>query len=78
MNSLFAWASMAAGIAVVAAIAIAMAMFWNSLGPSQISLVGWLALGLGIVATLALAGGLITAMLLSNRRGYDDQVRHDR
>ena len=78
MNSRFAWASMAVGVAIVIAIAVAMTMFWNSLGPSQISLAGWLALSLGIVATLALAGGLITAMLISNRRGYDERVRHDR
>ena len=78
MNSICAWASMAVGIAVVLAIAIAMATFWNSLGPSQIDLVGWLALGFGIVATLALAGGLLAAMFISNRRGYDDRIGRDR
>jgi hypothetical protein len=78
MSSICARASMAVGIAFVVAIAIAMAMLWNSFGPSQIDLVGWLALGFGIVATLALAGGLLAAMFISNRRGYDDRIGRDR
>jgi hypothetical protein len=78
MKSLFAWTALAVGIAVIVAVAIAMLLLWNSFGPSQISPVGWLAMGLGIVATLALAAGLISAMLISYRRGYDERVGPDR
>lgn len=77
MGSVFTWAAAAAGIAAVAAVATAMAMFWNTLGPSQISFAGWLALFIGIVLTLALAGGLMAAMVISNRRGYDENPRRD-
>ncbi len=77
MGSMFTWVAAAAGIAVLVAVATAMAMFWNTLGPSQISLAGWLALFLGIVLTLALAAGLMAAMVISNRRGYDENPRHD-
>ncbi|MGH7116103.1 MAG: hypothetical protein ACREE9_16630 [Stellaceae bacterium] len=77
MGSMFTWAAAAAGIAVVVAVAVAMAMLWNTLGPSQISLAGWVALFIGIVLTLAMAGGLLAAMVISNRRGYDENPRHD-
>ncbi|HEY3911452.1 MAG TPA: hypothetical protein VGM07_16415 [Stellaceae bacterium] len=77
MASRFTWAATAVGIAAVVAVATVMAMFWGTLGPSQISLNGWLAMILGIVASLALAIGLVTAMFISNRRGYDENPRHD-
>lgn len=77
MSSKLTWLLVAAGIAAVVAVAIAMAILWNALGPSQISLAGWFALFLGIVLTLALAVGLMAAMIISNRRGYDNNPRYD-
>jgi hypothetical protein len=67
------WAAVAIAVAVVISVAVVIALFWNQLGASQISPVGWLALGFGIVATLALGVGLMALMFISNRRGFDDQ-----
>jgi TRAP-type C4-dicarboxylate transport system permease small subunit len=69
----------AAGAAVVAvlAVAIVIGIFWSELGVSNISTAGWLALGFGAVATLALGFGLMTLMFISNREGYDDRANRD-
>ena len=45
---------------------------WLRLGESQISLLGWIALTLGAVLTLALGGGLMALSFYSARRGHDD------
>lgn len=45
---------------------------WNFVGNSSIDLNGWIALILGVVATLAVGIGLMTLVFVSNRRGYDD------
>ncbi len=37
---------------------------------------GWLALGLGIGATVALTVGLLGLIFWSHRRGYDDDAGH--
>lgn len=68
----------AAAIAAVAALAIVILRAWNAMGPSQISTAGWLAMGFGVVASLALGIGLMSAIFYSSRHGYDDEVRrHD-
>jgi hypothetical protein len=36
------------------------------------STAGWVAMALGIVATLALGVGLMALVFISNRRGYDE------
>ena len=51
--------------------------FWNDLGASEISVAGWLALGFGIVVTLALGFGLMALMFISSRRGYDDRANRE-
>ena len=68
-----------AGVAVVAVLAVAtvIGIFWSELGASNISTAGWLALGFGAVATLALGFGLMTLMFISNREGYDDRANRD-
>jgi hypothetical protein len=45
---------------------------WDAAGDVEIGLHGVVALLLGAVFTLALAGGLVGLMLHSRRRGYDD------
>jgi hypothetical protein len=69
----------AAGIAVAAVIVIGLviAEFWNSIGGSDISLAGWLAMAFGVVATLALGIGLMSLVFISSRRGYDEGPRRD-
>jgi hypothetical protein len=68
-----------AGVAVIAVLAVAavIGIFWSELGASNISIAGWLALGFGAIATLALGFGLMTLMFISNREGYDDRAHRD-
>ncbi len=77
MGSTFTWAAVAGGVLAVAAAGMAIAIFWNALGASQISAAGWLAMILGVVVTLALGIGLMTLVFVSNRRGYDEGGRRD-
>jgi hypothetical protein len=70
------WAATAAATAAVGAVAIVIGTFWRDLGAIQISAAGWLALGLGIFATLALGIGLMRLMFISSRQGYDDRGTH--
>ncbi len=73
-------AGVAVAIAAVSVLAVAVTIgrFWNETGASEISLAGWLAMGLGIVVTLALGIGLMALVFISARRGYDDAGRDDR
>jgi hypothetical protein len=43
-----------------------------------ISTHGWIALGLGVFFSSALAGGLMALVFISARRGYDDRIEMDR
>ena len=61
-------------VALVAAVAIAN---WSGIGDSGIDLNGWIALVLGVLATLALGIGLMSLVFISNRRGYDEPPRED-
>lgn len=68
-----AWLAAAAAIAAVAAIAVVSARSWNAID-ADISLVGWLAMGFGVLFALALGIGLTALMFYSSRHGYDDAV----
>jgi hypothetical protein len=70
------WAAAGAAVTAVAAVAIVVGTFWNDLGASEMSSAGWVALGLGVVVTLALGVGLMSLMFISSRRGYDDPGGH--
>jgi hypothetical protein len=70
-----AWVAAVAAIAVVAVLAVVSGRSWNAVGTADISLVGWLAMGFGIVATLALGIGLMILMFYSSRHGYDEAGR---
>jgi hypothetical protein len=72
------WVAVGIAVAAVAAIAVVMARFWSSIGTSEISFAGWLAMALGIVATLALGISLMSLVFISSRRGYDEGPRGDR
>jgi hypothetical protein len=49
-----------------------MAIGWDApKGGTPMSTTGWIAMILGIVATLALGAGLMALMFYSNRRGRD-------
>jgi hypothetical protein len=73
MHSKLAWAAAAMAIAATLLVAIATGRFWNALGAADISPIGWLAMGFGIVVTLALGVGLMALMFFSSRHGYDER-----
>jgi len=74
------FAVVAVGVAAVLVIVLAVIgiEFWNGIGDSDISAAGWVAMGIGIVVTLALGIGLMTLVFISSRRGYDEASRSDR
>ncbi|MBV8937114.1 MAG: hypothetical protein JO320_05250 [Alphaproteobacteria bacterium] len=71
------WVAVAiAGIAV-AVIGVVIAVAWTGMGDSEISVAGWLAMGLGVIVTFGLGIGLMALVFVSNRRGYDEIGRRD-
>jgi len=56
----------------VLAIGIVIASAWIAIGDSEISGAGWLAMALGVTATLALGVALMALVFISSRRGYDE------
>lgn len=71
------WFAAVAVIAVILVIAVC-AWLWSTLGASDISPAGWVAMIFGIVATLGLGVGLMALVFISNRRGYDEPDRGPR
>ena len=49
---------------------------WQSVGEAQISVMGWLALGAGVVVTVLLGAGLMALVFFSARHGHDDNHYH--
>jgi hypothetical protein len=70
--------AIAVALAALAGVAVVAAQLWRAVGDSTISLAGWLALGLGVLVTLALGIGLMTLVFVSSRYGYDDRDGKDR
>lgn len=58
-------------VAVVAVLAATVAVLWASSGDSQVTIEGDVALVIGVLVTVLLAGGLMTIVFLSNRTGRD-------
>ena len=71
------WVAAAIAAVVVLIIGIVIAAEWTGIGDSDISGAGWLAMGLGVIVTLALGVGLMALVFISNRRGYDEIGRRD-
>jgi len=71
------WIAVALAITTVLAVVIVIAEFWSGIGDSEISPAGWLAMGLGIIVTLALGIGLMSLVFFSSRGGYDETSRRD-
>jgi len=78
MRMASSWIAAGAAALLVAAVAAVMAVNWSGIGETGIDRNGWIALVLGVVATLALGIGLMTLVFISNRRGYDEPPRGDR
>jgi hypothetical protein len=49
---------------------------WVSMADVTISWRGLLAMGVGVVLSLALGIGLMSLVYFSNKRGYDDEAGH--
>jgi len=71
------WVAAAVAGVIVIIIGALIAVLWTSIGDSEISAAGWLAMGLGVIVTLALGIGLMALVFISNRRGYDEIGRRD-
>lgn len=50
---------------------------WNQLADVQMSMHGYIALALGVVATLGLGMGLMWLVYFSHRHGFDDEAGRD-
>ena len=50
---------------------------WHELGDVEIGMHGYIALGSGVAATLALGVGLMWLVYYSHRSGFDDEVGRD-
>ena len=77
MKPALSWVAAVIAAAVVLIIGIVIAAEWIGIGDSDISGAGWLAMGLGVIVTLALGVGLMALVFISNRRGYDEIGRRD-
>ena len=77
MKSTFSWVAAAIAGIVVLLIGSFIAAQWAGIGDSEISGAGWLAMGLGVIVTLALGIGLMALVFISHRRGYDEIGRRD-
>ena len=71
------WVAAVIAAVVVLIIGIVIAAEWTGIGDSDISGTGWVAMGLGVIVTLALGVGLMALVFISNRRGYDEIGRRD-
>lgn len=68
-------------LAMLLAAAVGGVMAWNAMGgggPEQgISLHGFIALGLGILGSLIVGGGLMALVFFSSRSGHDEAVHRE-
>jgi len=77
MKRTSSWIAASVAALFVAAVAVVAIINWSGIGDTGIDLNGWIALGLGILATLGLGIGLMTLIFISNRRGYDEPPHKD-
>jgi hypothetical protein len=59
--------------AILIAAAIAIVMAWQS-AHVEISIFGWVVIGIGAFLAILLGGGLMALSFFSARRGYDDRM----
>ena len=71
------WIAVIGSIVAVAIVAAVSVRNWDIIGNSGIDLNGWIALILGVLATLAVGVGLMALIFISNRRGYDEPPGKD-
>lgn len=72
-NSLLPVLLLVGSLGTILVIAVAMAVgVMGGMGDTGMSGHGWAAMGLGIVFTLGIGGGLMALVFYSARRGYDE------
>jgi hypothetical protein len=71
------WVAVAAAGIIVVVIGFLIGTVWTSIGDSEITVAGWIAMGIGVAVTLALGIGLMALVFISSRRGYDEIGRRD-
>lgn len=59
--------------AILIASVVALVTAWSSAGV-DISLFGWVVIGIGAVVSVALGAGLMALSFFSARRGFDDRM----
>ena len=72
-NRKSAWIALAIAAVAITVVVGAVAVFWSRIGDTGMSAGGWIAMGLGILITLALGIGLMSLVFISSRRGYDEE-----
>ena len=64
--------AVAVSLALVAAVIAVSADLWYSISGVEMGAAGWIAMLLGVLATLALGIGLMSLVFISARHGYDE------
>lgn len=64
--------AVAVALAIVVAVIAVSISLWSSLSNVDMGLGGWIALVLGVLATLGLGIGLMSLVFISARQGYDE------
>jgi len=64
------------GALLLAAAAVSL-WVWDQLGDTEMGAQGYVALVLGVVATLVIGGGLMGLVFYSSRHGYDERAGQD-
>ena len=72
VNHKSSWIAVTIAAAGLGGVAAFVAIIWGEIGDVGLSTGGWIAMALGIVATLALGIGLMALVFISSRRGYDE------
>jgi hypothetical protein len=70
-----------ASLFVLLALAVSWAVYaWVTIGEVEMSAHGWIAMALGVIFSVLVAGALMSLVFFSSRHGYDEppDLRHDR
>jgi quinol-cytochrome oxidoreductase complex cytochrome b subunit len=66
------WVAAVVAAIVVGGVLTVIAMLWASVGDSEISAAGWVALVIGVLVALGVGIGLMALVFFSSRGGYDE------
>ena len=69
--------SLGLALLIAAVATLGLSLFWKLIGGGDMSIHGWIAMGLGVLGTVGLAWGLMSLAFRSARDGWDDRVDND-